>query len=226
MRIDPADCADISVVHLLRHGEVRNPEGVLYGRLPGYHLSALGRQMAEVVAGQLTSVPLRLVASSPLERAVETAEPILAVHPEAEYRVDERLIEADSRFAGQALGGRRLLALLAPGNWRYLVNPLRPSWGEPWQELAARMTAAIYDAAVAVGPGGQALLVSHQSPIWTARLALEGRPLPHLPTTRQCRLASITSVHLLGTRVLRIDYSEPAAQLYDKDANAPISSGA
>jgi broad specificity phosphatase PhoE len=181
--------------------------------------------MAEIVAGQLASVPLSLVATSPLERAVETAEPILAAHPEAEYRVDDRLIEADSRFAGQPVGRRRL-AILAPANWRYLVNPLRPSWGEPWRELAARMTAAIYDAAVAVGPGGQALLVSHQSPIWTARLALEGRPLSHLPTTRRCRLASITSVHLLGTRVLRIDYSEPAAELYGRDANAPISSGA
>ncbi|HEV3068841.1 MAG TPA: histidine phosphatase family protein, partial [Streptosporangiaceae bacterium] len=38
--------SDTTVVHLLRHGEVDNPRGIIYGRLPGYHLSANGRLMA------------------------------------------------------------------------------------------------------------------------------------------------------------------------------------
>jgi broad specificity phosphatase PhoE len=64
-----------TVVHLVRHGEVDNPEGLLYGRLPGYRLSELGREMAELVATHLESNDITHIVSSPLERAQETAAP-------------------------------------------------------------------------------------------------------------------------------------------------------
>ncbi|MDN5895744.1 MAG: histidine phosphatase family protein, partial [Nocardioides sp.] len=56
-------------VHLLRHGEVHNPQGVLYGRMPGYHLSDRGREMAEVVAGAIRTRDVTHLRVSPLERA-------------------------------------------------------------------------------------------------------------------------------------------------------------
>ena len=64
--------AEITVVHLLRHGEVHNPNHVLYGRLPGYHLSANGRMMAAAAADYFDGRPVAAVFASPLERAQET----------------------------------------------------------------------------------------------------------------------------------------------------------
>ena len=70
----------VTVVHLMRHGEVHNPDGILYGRLPGYLLSELGREMADTVARFLADHDVVRVVASPLERAQETAGPIAAAH--------------------------------------------------------------------------------------------------------------------------------------------------
>ena len=67
-----------ATVHLVRHGEVENPQGVLYGRIPGFHLSEAGRVMAKTAAGFLAGRDVTVLRSSPLERARETAEPIAA----------------------------------------------------------------------------------------------------------------------------------------------------
>ena len=145
---------DTTTVHLLRHGQVENPERVLYGRLPGYHLSALGVQMAEAAAAYLTDVPLTHLRCSPLERARETMAPVAATRPELEVVIDDRLVEADNLFAGQVFG-EKSWTLLRPTNWWLLRNPFRPSWGEPYVDIVARMNAAVLDAAKAAGPGGQ-----------------------------------------------------------------------
>ncbi|POX37554.1 hypothetical protein C3486_27580, partial [Streptomyces sp. Ru73] len=84
---------EITVVHLMRHGEVHNPDGVLYGRRPGYHLSDLGRQMADRVAEHLADRDITHVVASPLERAQETAAPIGKAHG-LDVDSDPRLIEA------------------------------------------------------------------------------------------------------------------------------------
>ncbi|HUR72927.1 MAG TPA: histidine phosphatase family protein, partial [Sporichthya sp.] len=57
-----------TIVHVVRHGEVFNPEGVLYGRLPGYHLSELGVKMAERIAETFAGADIAALVSSPLER--------------------------------------------------------------------------------------------------------------------------------------------------------------
>lgn len=215
-----------TTVHLLRHGEVDNPTGVLYGRLPGYHLSALGRRMAARAAEYFATRPLGLLVSSPLERAQETLAPIAALHPELTVRLDEDVIEATNAFEGQVFGPGNA-ALRDPRNWRLLLNPLRPSWGEPYQAIAARMTRAVLRAASEVGEGGEALVVSHQLPIWIARCAAEGRRLPHDPRSRQCTLASVTSFGVLDGRIVRVDYAEPAIDLVPVHARrANISAGA
>lgn len=212
-------------VHLVRHGEVDNPTGVLYGRLPNFHLTERGRQMAERVADHTANWNLTLLASSPLERARETLAPIAARHPHLEPQLNETILEAHNDFQGQVFGAGNH-ALKQPGNWWKLRNPLRPSWGEPFTEIAARMRGAIVEAAQAAGPGGEALLVSHQLPIWIARLDAEGRRLVHDPRKRRCTLASITSFTLHGDRVVGVDYSEPALDLIpSKDRGANFSSG-
>jgi broad specificity phosphatase PhoE len=199
-----------TVVHLLRHGEVHNPHRILYGRLPGYHLSDLGRRMARVAAEHLADHDVVHVVSSPLERARETAAPVAEAHG-LDVRVDERVIESDNAFEGLPVAGGQGL-VRHPRLWPKMLNPLRPSWGEPYDEVVTRMRDAILDAR-ALARGHEAVVVSHQAPIWMIRLATEGRSLVHNPARRECTLASLTSLTFLGDRLLSLSYSEPAAAL-------------
>lgn len=199
-----------TTVHLLRHGEVDNPQGLLYGRLPDYHLSALGREMAERAAQALAGRDVALVTSSPLERARETAAPVAQVHS-LDVGIDDNLLEATNVFEGERVGvGDGILRM--PSKWRHLWNPLRPSWGEPYVELAARMRVAI-EAARQAAAGHEAVLVSHQLPIWIARLDAEQRRFLHDPRKRQCGLASLTTLTFTGDRLIAVAYTEPAADL-------------
>ncbi|WP_460446696.1 histidine phosphatase family protein [Angustibacter aerolatus] len=194
----------------MRHGEVHNPAGVLYGRLPGYHLSERGRQMADVVAGSLRDRDVTHVVASPLERAQETAAPIAAAHG-LPIATDVRLIEAGNWFEGKTFGVGDG-SLRHPAIWPKLVNPFKPSWGEPFVRIASRMAAAVADARRAA-TGHEVVLVSHQSPVWIARRHFEGRHLWHDPRKRECSLASLTSLTFDGDTLLSIEFSEPAASL-------------
>ncbi len=202
-----------TVVHLLRHGEVHNPGRILYGRLAGYHLSALGRDMAELAAEHLGDHDITHVVSSPLERARETAAPVAAGHG-LEITLDERVIEAGNAFEGLPVAGGAGL-LKHPRLYPKFLNPFRPSWGEPYVEIVERMRLAIVDARAAAR-GHEAVIVSHQAPIWMIRLATEGRPLWHNPANRECALASLTSLTFLGDELLSLSYSEPAVSLLDQ----------
>jgi broad specificity phosphatase PhoE len=199
--------AETAVVHLVRHGAVENPLGVLYGTLPGFHLSAEGRVMAKAAADFLAGRDITVVRSSPLERAVETAEPIAAQFG-LDVLVDERLIEPWNHFEGMTFGVGDG-ALRRPAHWRHMWNPVRPSWGEPYVMIAARMRAAMSDAAAAAR-GHEAVCVSHQLPIWVARRSVDGRRLWHDPRRRQCALASVTSFTYHEGRVTGVTYAEPA----------------
>lgn len=202
--------SDTTVVHLLRHGEVRNPAGVLYGRLPDFHLSAEGRVMAKAAADFFTGRDVRVLLCSPLERTRETAEP-LAAQFGLDVVVDERLIEPWNHFEGATFGVGDG-ALRRPANWWRLYNPLRPSWGEPYAAIAARMRAAMADAARGA-KGHEAVCVSHQLPIWVARRSAEGRRLWHHPARRQCALASVTSFTCADDGAIAgVAYAEPAGR--------------
>ncbi|BCL22198.1 histidine phosphatase family protein [Streptomyces tuirus] len=201
---------DITVVHVMRHGEVANPDGILYGRLPGYHLSDLGRRMADRVAEHLSGRDVTHVVASPLERAQETAEPIAKAHG-LDLATDERLIEADNIFQGKTFGVGDG-ALRKPGNWKHLVNPFRPSWGEPYVDQVVRMMSAL-GAAKDKARGHEAVVVSHQLPIWIVRSYVERRRLWHDPRKRQCTLASLTTFTYQGDRIVSVGYTEPARDL-------------
>jgi len=199
-----------TVVHLMRHGEVHNPTGVLYGRLPDFHLSDRGREMAELVGAHLSDHDVTVVVASPLDRAQETATPIASAHDLA-ITTDKRVIEADNYFEGKTFGVGDG-SLRYPKHWPKLINPFKPSWGEPYREIAERMLDAVADARQ-LARGHEAVIVSHQLPVWTARSQLEGRHLWHDPRARQCSLASLTSLTFLGDELDSITYSEPAASL-------------
>ena len=197
-----------TTVHVARHGEVENPEKILYGRQPGWRLSNRGQQMAETLGEWSKSINLGALHVSPLQRAQETAAPIARAHG-IEITTDERLIEAANVFEGKSfeLGSG---VLKHPSSWRHLYNPWKPSWGEPYEEQINRMLAAIFAARKAAN-GKDAIVVSHQLPIWILRSAIEGRSLLHDPRKRICTLASVTSVHFDDEGVISgLSYSEPA----------------
>jgi broad specificity phosphatase PhoE len=210
----PMSGAERTVVHLLRHGEVHNPGKVLYGRLPGFRLSTTGEAMASAAAEWFVGKDVTHLVSSPLERAQQTAAPI-AEALSLPVAIDERLIEAGNAFEGMVVAGSAGV-FRAPRNWWKLRNPFEPSWGEPYVEIAARMLAAV-EAARDAARGGEAVLVSHQLPIWTVRLHVEGRRYLHDPRRRQCALASVTSLTYEGDRIRAVDYAEPAGAT-DPDA--------
>lgn len=220
-----------TTVHVLRHGEVYNPDRVLYGRLPDFHLSDLGRQMAEGAADHFMLLAaqgehITYMVSSPLERARETAEPTARVLG-LPVMIDERLIEAGNRFEGMSNVRR---SLKSPSMWRYVWNPLRPSWGEPYKEQAHRMARAIDAArenaernAGVREPGTHvsAVVVSHQLPIWVARLSAEKKPLAHDPRKRECSLTSVTSFDFVDGALTGVRYAEPNYELTKGAASLP-----
>lgn len=221
-----------ATVHLLRHGEVHNPDRIVYGCLPNFHLSETGQAMAELAARELErraadGANITYLAASPLTRTQETAAPI-SEKLGLPIASDGRVIEAGNHFEGLHVNRSELLR--NPRHWPKLVNPLRPSWGEPYREQVDRMSEAIKSAAAEAvdrgGDGAEAVIVSHQLPIWMARSSIEGRPLPHDPRSRQCNLASLTSLHFddisAGTRP-QIEYCEPAAELYSGVIQLPGS---
>ncbi|MBD1319067.1 histidine phosphatase family protein [Gordonia hankookensis] len=202
---------------MMRHGEVHNPDGILYGRLPGFRLSDSGRAQANKVADTLADHDVTAVFASPLQRAQETATPIAGARGLTIVTNDE-LIEADNVFEGLkvSVGDG---ALSKPRHWPKMRDPFTPSWGEPYIQLAHRMLAAANKARDAAR-GHEAVCVSHQLPVYTLRRFLEGQRLWHDPRRRQCSLASLTSLIYEGDALVDIIYSEPAG------ASDPLATGA
>lgn len=191
----------------MRHGEVFNPERVLYERIPGYGLSDDGRRMTQAAADHVAGLdrPVTALVTSPLQRTRESAEPFTRAFG-LEPTPDERVIEPWNRFAGR----RMRKALMNPLNWRLLIRPSVPSWGEPYASTAARMREAMDDLWDGTA-SGDAVIVSHQAPIWLAHLDVAGLPLRHDPRTRRCALSSVTSFEHVDGAWREVDYAEPAA---------------
>jgi len=200
--------AEHTRVNVVRHGEVYNPTGVLYGRLPGFHLSEAGRAQAQAVADALADRDVVAVISSPLQRAQETAAPIAAKH-NLTVDTDPDLIESANYFEGRRVGPGDG-AWRDPRFWWQLRNPFTPSWGEPYAEIAARMTTTV-DKARARGAGHEVVCVSHQLPVWTLRQHLTGKRLWHDPRRRECALGSVTTLVYDGDRLVDVEYFQPVS---------------
>ncbi len=200
-----------STVHFLRHGEVFNPEKILYGRQTGWRLSERGEEMAKTVAEWSRQFEVGAVLASPLQRAQDTARPLAEAH-NLSVTTNENLIEAANIFEGQKfeMGSG---VLRHPKSWRHLTRPWVPSWGEPYEQQVERMLAALF-AARDAAQGKDAFAISHQLPIWILRSAVEGRRMMHDPRKRECTLASVTSFHLDSAGDIEgVSYSEPARHL-------------
>lgn len=216
MTITPMPDSAHTRVHLLRHGEVFNPERILYGRLPGFLLSDLGHTMAAMAADALGGRDITHLVSSPLERAQQTAQPLVA-RTGLDLVLDERVIEAENHFEGRPVAGGQGLIKLS--HLPLIRNPFRPSWGEAYTRIRDRMIPAVL-AARDTARGHEAVIVSHQLPIWVTRLSAERRRLWHDPRRRECTLASVTTILFdEQDRLIGVDYSEPAASLL------PLASG-
>ena len=194
-----------TTVHLVRHGKVENPKGVIYGRLPGYHLSELGRRQAKAAADRLADRDLKVVWASPLERAQETAGIIAEPHG-VKVVTDERLIESGTTLEGS---GRRIRDLLiSPRTWWSLRNPLTPSWGESFGEIKERMLEAVRDA-MATAEGAEVAVVSHQTPVLVARLGLARRRVPPWLAFTRCETGSVTTLVVDGDMLVSASYFAP-----------------
>jgi broad specificity phosphatase PhoE len=179
--------------------------------------------MAERVADRIGDRDITHVVSSPLERAQETAVPLAAARG-VSVQIDERVIESSNIFEGKPFDISGSI-LRQPHVWRSLWNPFRPSWGEPYKQVIARMWPAVLDAREAAA-GHEAVVVSHQLPIWITRLKAEGRSFLHDPRRRQCTLCSLTSFTFDDSRLVSVGYSEPAGDLIPiADRSAPFSAG-
>jgi broad specificity phosphatase PhoE len=207
--------ADKTVVHLLRHGEVYNPQHVLYGRLPNFHLSENGRLMADAAADFFAERDVVALFASPLDRAQETAQP-LAERKGLPIQTEQGLIESGNVLEGKTITLSRLA--LNPLNWQYLWNPFTPSWGEPYRQVASRVWQVV-ELARDAARGHEAVCVSHQLPIWVTRLSAENKRLWHNPNTRECALGSVTSFSFEGGTLTGVSYAvPPRRQLLDAGA--------
>jgi broad specificity phosphatase PhoE len=196
-----------SRLHLVRHGEVFNPSGVLYERIEGFELSDLGHEMAEAAAKALLAQgrEIKRLIASPLIRAQQSAAPIAKEFGVA-VDLDERVIEPWNKFKGIKLAPAAFLK--RPSLILNLLNPKLPSWGEPYDEVAARMQTAALEAWDSVD-GGDVVIVSHQLPIWMLYRSSAGLELPHSPKSRRCSLSSITSFEVTNGKLTEVLYSEP-----------------
>jgi broad specificity phosphatase PhoE len=170
--------------------------------------------MAAAAADFFDGRPVAAIFASPLDRAQETAAPV-AERLGLEIVTSDRLIESANVLEGRTVTLTQLA--VNPRNWPYLWNPFRPSWGEPYTEVVARMREAIAEAREAAR-GKEAVCVSHQLPIWVSRLAAEHRRLWHNPKARQCALGSVTSFTFDGDQLTGVSYAvPPRRQVADPD---------
>jgi broad specificity phosphatase PhoE len=193
-------------IHLVRHGEVENPKGVIYGRLPGFHLSERGRRQAEAAGERLSDRDIGVIWASPMERAQETAEAINKYHG-LEMVTDERINESSTTVEGV---GRTVKALLTdPRHWWHFRNPWKPTWGESFVEIKARMLDAIREA-TDQADGREIAIVSHQTPVLVARLALAKRRVPPWLAFTPCGTGSITTIVVENGVVREASYFAPS----------------
>ena len=197
----PDETLTKTLIHLVRHAEVENPNNIWYGRLEGWALSERGLRQVEVLAKHFADRPVAAVYSSPLTRALQTSTAIAMAHG-VEVRIDEDIIESEAKLQGLP-GDRRLFR--NPANVRYFVNPMRPSWGEPYVSIRARMAQAVKRMRNE-HPGGEVVAVSHQTPVLVARLMFEGNPKPPWRAKVPCARASITTLIFEDDRFAGTEY--------------------
>lgn len=170
-----SDMDQATTVMLVRHGQVANPNHVVYADLPGFDLDADGVLQAHAVGRHLSQVNVDAVVSSPLSRAVQTATSIARAHG-LPVMIDRRLSEwnLSPGWVGQIWDD---LPVAVPGQLEaYLQDPSNLLFAtETLPELASRVTDSICHH---LGSGIRHLVVvAHQDPVAAAVLSLLDEPL-------------------------------------------------
>ncbi len=188
----------------MRHAEVENPDGIFYGRLPGFGLSALGRKQAQALAGTLADEPLATVYHSPLLRAEQTAEILAGRHPKLELRPADALLEVRSSWMGAPFAEVPIGV--------NLYDPPRSESDETIPDVAERMTAFL--AELTERHAGQTVCcVSHGDPIAAATARYRGDPLTLV--TIRWRFPSLCSVTRVRISTPVTDAARPEVEYRD-----------
>ena len=206
----------MSTLVLIRHASTSETGRSLSGRLPGIPLSEQGREEARALAERLSGVPFARIASSPIQRCLETLEPILrtrttgvAARPEVE--IEERLTEVDYG----AWSGRELKALAKEPLWETVQR--QPSAmhfpkGEGLAAAAARGIAAVRERSAALDRGDVWLAASHGDVIKAIVADALGTPLD-LFQRISVDPASITVIRYGGERPTVVRLNDSTAPL-------------
>ena len=179
---------------LIRHGENEYVKtGKLAGRLPGVHLNDRGRRQAAALAESLKDVPLKAIYSSPLERAVETAEPIVAGR-KLEIQLRPDLMDNDIG----SWQGRSLKQLSRTKKWKIVQRaPSRFTFpdGESFLQTQARIASCLDEIAASHKPKDIVAVVFHADPIKLAVSHFIGLPLDNFQRLG-CDTGSVTFMYV------------------------------
>ncbi len=159
-----------TTIYLVRHGEVYNPNQVVYGRIPGFFLSETGRAQADKLGGHLSAKKLSAIYASPLERTHETATYIHKHHGHLEIRHDERIIECYSPLEGSPI------VEVEKNNWNFYEPQFIKKGGESLSDIWNRMS-AFFSEKVKQHAGESIAVVSHGDPIMISAARHAGKPL-------------------------------------------------
>jgi len=159
-----------TTIYLVRHGDVHNPDAIMYERLPGFRLSDLGRKQAHDLGKFLADKKISTIYASPLERTNETANIIASYHPGVTIAYDERLLEVSTTARG-----KKVVDLEAE-HWNFYTPKYLENGGERLSDIWRRMSTVIREI-VRKHKGQEIVVVSHGDPLMVTMIKHRGKRL-------------------------------------------------
>ena len=195
---------------LIRHGENEYVKtGKMAGRLPGVHLNDRGQKQAQALGEALKDIPIKAIYSSPLERAMETAEPIASAR-KMQIIQEHDLIESNiGKWQGKSIKALRLTKI-----WKIVQSsPSRFRFpdGESFPEMQTRITSALERIIEKHNkPQDIVVVVFHADPIKLAVSHFLGLPLDNFQRV-SCDTGSLTAIHAnaSGANLVKLNQRPP-----------------
>lgn len=162
-----------TTIYFIRHGEVHNPEGILYGRLPNFGLSDAGKKEIEKTADFLKNKEISEIFSSPLLRTKQSAEIIQNILGLPELHFSELLLEVKTSYEGRKINSLDKLQS------EIYLKPLS-STDETIEQLVQRMQRFL-NQLLKEHTDKHIAVVSHGDPIMALKVMIKHTPLDFLP---------------------------------------------